>query len=71
MARPQTQTTRTYSNSPSHRVIEGNQAPAMDATMRERIARRAYEIYLGRGGTNGDETQDWLQAERELRLGRL
>lgn len=31
------------------------------------IARRAYEIYLRRGGTHGADLDDWLQAERELR----
>ncbi len=34
---------------------------------REQIARRAYEIYLTRGGTHGYDIEDWLQAERELR----
>jgi hypothetical protein len=34
---------------------------------REDIERRAYEIYLERGGTEGCEMEDWLQAERELR----
>ncbi len=34
---------------------------------REEIERRAYEIYLERGGTEGCEMEDWLQAERELR----
>ena len=33
----------------------------------EDIARRAYEIYVGRGGGEGHEIDDWLQAERELR----
>ena len=32
----------------------------------ERIARRAYEIYRSRGGTNGRAVDDWLQAEREI-----
>jgi hypothetical protein len=34
---------------------------------RERIAARAYELYLQRGGEPGRETEDWLEAERELR----
>jgi hypothetical protein len=34
----------------------------------EQIRQRAYEIYLSRSGAAGDELQDWLQAERELRL---
>jgi len=35
----------------------------------EEIRHRAYEIYLARGAAPGDEVEDWLQAERELRLG--
>ena len=31
------------------------------------IHRRAHEIYMERGGTDGAELDDWLQAERELR----
>jgi hypothetical protein len=31
----------------------------------EMIAKRAYEISVG--GTGGDETHNWLRAERELR----
>lgn len=30
------------------------------------VARRAYEIFLSRGGSHGSDVQDWLQAEREL-----
>ncbi|HLE46863.1 MAG TPA: DUF2934 domain-containing protein [Candidatus Thermoplasmatota archaeon] len=32
------------------------------------IRRRAYELYEGRGRTPGHEVDDWVQAERELRL---
>ena len=32
----------------------------------EEIARRAYEIYLERGATDGQDMDDWLRAEREL-----
>ena len=28
---------------------------------------RAYELYVQRGGTPGNDVGDWLQAERELR----
>ena len=34
---------------------------------RERVARRAYELYLERGGGDGLAMEDWLAAERELR----
>jgi hypothetical protein len=39
----------------------------------EQIRRRAYELYLQRGDAPGDELQDWLRAEIELRsqLGEL
>ena len=33
---------------------------------RERIANRAYERYMARGGADGQDLQDWLDAEREL-----
>ena len=33
---------------------------------REAIAKRAYELYLARGGADGSEQEDWLEAEREL-----
>ena len=32
----------------------------------EKISLRAHEIYLERGGLQGNELDDWLQAEREL-----
>ena len=32
----------------------------------ERIARRAHEIYVARGGEHGKALDDWLQAEREI-----
>ena len=36
------------------------------APSHEEIRRRAYEIYLERGDSPGDELDDWLRAEREL-----
>jgi hypothetical protein len=32
----------------------------------DRIAARAYELYLARGGMDGLDQDDWFQAEREL-----
>jgi hypothetical protein len=32
----------------------------------EEIAERAYQLYEARGGTDGDDLHDWLDAEREL-----
>ncbi len=34
------------------------------------IARRAYELYLERGGQDGHDVEDWLRAEAELAPGR-
>ena len=34
------------------------------------IRKRAYEIYCARGGGPGDEVDDWLKAEAELKEGR-
>jgi hypothetical protein len=46
-------------------------APPADAPQvepsTEAIAQRAYEIFLERGGTHGNDSDDWLQAELELR----
>jgi hypothetical protein len=39
---------------------------ASHAINHEEIRRRAYEIYLERGGLPGRELEDWLQAEREF-----
>jgi len=39
---------------------------ANHAPRHEEIRRRAYEIYLERNGSPGDELDDWLRAEREL-----
>jgi hypothetical protein len=33
---------------------------------RDRIATRAYELYLARGGNHGGDFDDWITAEREL-----
>lgn len=35
--------------------------------LEERIRQRAQEIYQQRGGQDGSELDDWLQAEAEIR----
>ena len=35
--------------------------------LEEEIRRRAYELYVERGETPGNENEDWLIAEREVR----
>ncbi|MEO8522992.1 MAG: DUF2934 domain-containing protein [Acidobacteriota bacterium] len=37
--------------------------PAFDS---ERVAQRAYELYLSRGGGDGQDLEDWLIAECEV-----
>ena len=34
--------------------------------MRDRIMRRAYDIFTSNGGLFGKDTEDWMQGEREL-----
>ena len=38
----------------------------MSDDLRERIAKRAYELYLDRGCSPGCEVEDWVVAEREI-----
>jgi hypothetical protein len=33
----------------------------------DQIERRAYELYQTRGGGDGQDQEDWFQAERDLR----
>ena len=37
------------------------------ALTHDQIERRAYEIYLARGGQHGHDLADWIMAEHELR----
>jgi len=37
------------------------------AAFEEQVRKRAYAIYLERGGQDGSEMDDWLQAEKEIR----
>ena len=46
-------------------------APARIGTTRrqaayDQIRQRAYEIFLSRGATDGQDVEDWMRAEREL-----
>jgi Protein of unknown function (DUF2934) len=43
------------------------EAPLHSEPSTEEISRRAYEIFLERGGAHGSDSDDWLQAELELR----
>src|SRR6266852_5509492 len=37
-----------------------------DAEIEEQIRQRAYELYQGRGGVDGNATDDWMQAKEEV-----
>jgi Protein of unknown function (DUF2934) len=49
---------------PSRR--RSDSSPQRRHPITEAIAKRAYELFLARGGQNGHDLDDWLQAEREL-----
>jgi hypothetical protein len=54
-----------------HVTIEAKQSYRQHAVAPtvEEIRQRAYEIYLERGGFDGADQDDWLQAERDLANG--
>jgi hypothetical protein len=41
-------------------------AAPLGAPTHEEIAARSYELYLERGGGDGHDVEDWLQAEQQL-----
>ena len=43
-----------------------DQALPSPALERDEIARRAYDIFLARGGAHGHDLEDWLEAESAL-----
>jgi 4-alpha-glucanotransferase len=47
----------------SHPVL-----PCQKDGLRPQIAKRAYELYERRGFQNGQSAQDWLRAEREIKM---
>jgi hypothetical protein len=51
------------SPSDQQHVASSSTTPAVSA---ERIAQRAYDIYVERGGEHGRDTDDWFRAEAEL-----
>ena len=48
------------------RHILSTQQRPLSGPDREDIERRAYDLYLARGGRDGDAVEDWIQAEQEL-----
>ena len=47
-------------------AADGNRASQPQPSRLARIAQRAHEIYDARGGQDGKDLDDWLQAEREI-----
>jgi len=41
-------------------------APPIPINVEEEIRRRAYELYMQRGCTPGQDHSDWVEAEREI-----
>ena len=56
------------SKAPAATNGNGHAAAVVDMEMEIRV--RAYEIYEERGYTPGDERQDWLRAEQEVKAKR-
>ena len=44
------------------KVVEN--IPKSNETLNEQIAQKAFELYQQRGGSHGDDLNDWLTAER-------
>lgn len=47
-------------------VAPTTQPGSQDPAVQRRIAERAYQLFLLRGGSHGSDVQDWLTAEREV-----
>jgi Protein of unknown function (DUF2934) len=47
-------------------IISSEAVRAQNGPSLEEIQQRAYEIHIERGGTHGQDVDDWLTAEREL-----
>ena len=52
--------------SPSTEKSPQTRSEALNLELHEEIELRAYQIYVERGGADGHDVDDWLQAEREL-----
>jgi hypothetical protein len=50
----------------THHSTEKEDFMAAPSVPQEKIAKKAYEIFMSRGAKPGNELDDWLQAEKEL-----
>lgn len=62
---PRARKSKTAEVTPVQAVAESRKN-VVPINLEEEIRRRAYEIYVERGGTAGSESEDWLTAEREV-----
>jgi hypothetical protein len=65
-----TNRTKKPSNTPetaAPQLVSETRKNVVPINLEDEIRRRAYEIYVERGSTPGDERADWLVAEREVR----
>jgi Protein of unknown function (DUF2934) len=51
---------------PSGKETSAHSSSSTGAYDRDRVAMRAYELYMARGGRDGADMEDWLIAEREV-----
>jgi hypothetical protein len=62
---------RTSTDSDRPRGVSGNMssngADGASPEFNARVARKAYELFERRGGDEGQDVQDWLEAERLVR----
>jgi hypothetical protein len=66
MARISTATQHETQDSDPDREGEQPLVNPLSAPADEEIAQRAYELYLARGGEDGHDLEDWLEARRQL-----
>ena len=64
---PRTKKSKADEATPVQVVAEQPRKNLVPINLEEEIRRRAYEIYVERGSTPGNESEDWLTAEREVR----
>jgi len=43
-----------------------DEQPTISGPTHDQVAQHAYEIFLARGATDGQDVEDWLHAETEL-----
>ena len=51
----------------AHKIPHPEQVTAVTTLTHEDISKRAYEIYVKNGCKQGQNEQNWLQAEQELK----